>query len=85
MVKNLVNNISDFSFSTPAHIRGARAWIGWKLEEMRTISGVDRDTISRFELNKQGLRNATLARLYLACFEAGVEILPDGLRVRETA
>jgi transcriptional regulator with XRE-family HTH domain len=81
-MKQPVKNITDYTFVKPEHIRAARAWLGWNLDEMQQKSGVDRDTISRFELGKKNIRNATRARLYRACYEAGVEILWNGLWVR---
>ena len=82
MINPPVKTSQDFMYVMPSHIRAARGWLGWNLDEMQEKSGLSRDTISRFERGKQKIANDTRAVLFQTCFMAGVELLPDGLRAR---
>ena len=85
MINPPVKTSKDFMYVTPSHIRAARGWLGWNLDEMQEKSGLARDTISRFERGKQKIANDTRAVLYQTCLRAGVELRRDGLRVRMEA
>lgn len=83
MKKSSVNGQTDYSFISPAHIRAARGWLHWNLNETQEKSGLDRMTISRFELGKQNIANSSRALLYETFKREGVELRPDGLHVRK--
>ena len=60
-------------------IRGARAMMGWSIEELARRSGVSEKTVRRME-KVWGVPNATAETFskIQACFEAeGFEFLPD--------
>jgi transcriptional regulator with XRE-family HTH domain len=71
----------DYSFIGPNHIRAARGWLWWNLDEIEEKSGVSRGAVSKFETGKQNLSLKTREVLYEAFLAAGVELLPDGIRV----
>jgi transcriptional regulator with XRE-family HTH domain len=83
MTNTSVNRSKDYSFVSPEHVRASRAWLGWTLDDIQEESGLSRDTISRFERGKQNIANATRGILFQTLFNAGIEMLPDGLRVRD--
>ena len=58
----------------PVHVRMARAGLGWKLEDLGRRSGVNLNTISRFEAGKDIL-SGSLHQMELALRDAGVVIL----------
>jgi transcriptional regulator with XRE-family HTH domain len=82
MINTSVNYVEDYSFVSPAHVRASRAWLGWTLDDLEEKSGLSRDTISRFERGKQKIANATRGILFRTLFNAGIEMRPDGLRVK---
>jgi transcriptional regulator with XRE-family HTH domain len=72
----------DYSFIGPNHIRAARGWLWWNLDEIEVKSGVSRGAVSKFETGKQSLSLKTRKILYETFLAAGIELLPDGIRVR---
>jgi transcriptional regulator with XRE-family HTH domain len=76
-----VHESIDFTFASPAHVRAARAFLGWTLDVAADKTGISRDTISRYERGSVTLANKSLARLYVTFAEAGIEVRPDGLRI----
>jgi transcriptional regulator with XRE-family HTH domain len=71
----------DKTFASPAHIRSARAFLGWNLDVAANKSGISRDTISRYERGAVGLTSKSLARLVETFAQEGIEVRPDGLRI----
>jgi hypothetical protein len=84
MSKPPVKNSQDLSFILPAHIRAARAWLGWTLDDAEAKSGISRDSISRFELDKKNFGAKSREKIFATFLAAGIELRPDGLRVIET-
>lgn len=82
MINPSVNREKDYSFVSPEHIRAARGWLHWNLNKTQEMSSLDRMTISRFELGKQNIANATRGILFETFLREGVELVPDGIRVR---
>ena len=77
-----VNGQMDYSFIGPNHIRAARGWLWWNLDDMEEKSGITRGSISKFETGKMALSLKTRGVLYDTFLSKGVELLPDGIRVR---
>ena len=72
---------------SPAECRAARALLDWSLDELSERSGIDRQTIHRYERETQKAKLATIVKLRQA-LEDGVEFGGDGwlrLRVVEEA
>jgi len=69
---------------TSAHMRMARAGLGWNLQVLAERSGVNPNTISRFEGGKD-IMSSKLRRLEAVLLQAGVEFIDDaeaiGVRV----
>lgn len=63
---------------TPAQSRGARAMLGWNLQEVAKRSRVSDATINRFEIGKAASHPATQQALRQAFEAAGVEFGEDG-------
>jgi transcriptional regulator with XRE-family HTH domain len=85
MSKPPVKRYQDYSFVKPQHIRAARAWLGWNLHKMEEKSGLALDTVSRYERGAKKVLPETVAIMYRTFEREGVHLLPDGLRIRETA
>jgi transcriptional regulator with XRE-family HTH domain len=85
MSKGTVNSKRDYSFVSPAHIRAARGWLAWNLDETQEKSGLSRHTINRYETGAKKVSAETLAILYRTFERAGVELRRNGIYVRETA
>lgn len=66
---------------TAAACRAARALLRWGVRDLGEASGVSYASISQFE-NGRAMRSANRARLAAALEREGVEILPDGARLR---
>jgi transcriptional regulator with XRE-family HTH domain len=64
----------------PQHIRAARGWLHWSAEELANKSGVRMNTIARIERGLNAPREETIANITKAFLEAGIELLPDGIR-----
>jgi transcriptional regulator with XRE-family HTH domain len=62
---------------TPAHVRMARAALGWGVRDLAAKAGVAPNTVSRFE-NGKGALVETLSQIQSALEEAGVEFIPQG-------
>jgi hypothetical protein len=82
MSKPPVNQYPEYSFVRPQHIRAARAWLGWNLNKMGEMSGLALDTISRYERGAKQVLPETVAIMYRTFVREGIELLPDGIRVR---
>ena len=63
----------------PEHVRMARAGLGWTLGELADRSGVNLNTISRFEAGRDIL-SGKLLRVEQALRAAGVRFENDGER-----
>ncbi len=61
----------------PAHVRMARAALNWTLRELEEKTGVNKNTISRFEAGREVLSGAIEA-LEMAFASEGVEFLAEG-------
>jgi len=66
---------------TPAQCRAARALLGWSQEELSVAASVSRKTIADFEADKRTAYDRTLRDLRAALEEAGVEFIPQGVRI----
>jgi transcriptional regulator with XRE-family HTH domain len=84
-MKPAVNNHKDYSFISPQHIRAARGWLWWTLDDIEVKSGVTRGAVSKYETGKKNLSVKSREVLYNTFLKEGVELLPDGIRARETA
>ena len=73
----------DYSFVKPSHIRAARGWLWWNLDEIEAKSGVTRGAVSKFETGKRNLSVKTRKVLYDTFLREGVELLPNGVRAKE--
>ena len=78
-----VKFIMDYSFVMPSHIRAARGWLWWNLDEIEAKSGVTRGAVSKFETGKKNLSVKTRKVLYETFLKEGVELVPDGLRAKD--
>ena len=58
----------------PAHLRMARAALGWRLGDLAQKAGVNLNTVGRFEAGKD-IMSGTLARLEQELRDAGVIFL----------
>jgi predicted transcriptional regulator len=56
---------------TAAQLRGARAMLSLRQEEVATAAGLSRLAIARFELEATQPREATLTRIHTALEKAG--------------
>lgn len=56
--------------------------MGWTLNEAEEKSGVSRDSISRFELEKKNFGAGSREKIFHAFMMVGIELQRDGLRVR---
>ena len=61
----------------PSHCRMARAALNWALRDLENKSGVNRNTISRYESGKEILSGSlrTLERVFV---EAGITFVEEG-------
>ena len=73
---------------TSAHMRMARAGLGWNLQNLAERSGVNPNTISRFEGGKD-IMSSKLRQLEAVLLQAGVEFIEEagviGVRVPRLA
>lgn len=68
---------------TPAECRVGRALLGWSLDTFAEKAGLDRQTIFRFEHERQEAGPVTAVKLRRALDEGGVEFGEDGwIRLR---
>lgn len=79
----------DFSATTPAQIRAARALLGWSQDQLVAESGVPKRTLVRLELAEGAPQKRTLAAIRAALEAAGVEFIPEngggpGVRLRKS-
>jgi transcriptional regulator with XRE-family HTH domain len=72
----------DYTFISANHIRAARGWLWWTLDDIEEKSGVTRGAVSKFETGKKNLSVKSRAILYRTFLREGVELLPDGLRAK---
>lgn len=77
-----VKHKKDFSYISPSHIRAARAWLGWNLDDASVKTGLSRKTIWRYEANKARITEESSAVIHAAFLENGLELLEHGVRVR---
>jgi transcriptional regulator with XRE-family HTH domain len=63
----------------------ARAALRWTLEDVALRAGVNRMTVSRFEIEQGTPIPVTLAAIRQAFEQAGIEFIPSGVRLREAA
>jgi transcriptional regulator with XRE-family HTH domain len=63
---------------TPMQCRMARAGLGWTIAELSKRTGVNRETISHFEIRRTAAIPATVAVIQRAFEEAGVTFRGDG-------
>jgi predicted transcriptional regulator len=80
IMKRDVKHEKDFSYISPSHIRAARGWLGWNLDETSEKTGLSKKTISRYEVGRHDITHASAAKIYTAFLNNGVELAPDGLR-----
>lgn len=73
----------DYSFVGPSHIRAARGWLWWSLDEIEAKSGVTRGAVSKFETGKRNLSVKTRKVLYDTFLREGVELLPNGVQAKD--
>ena len=78
-----VKTAQEYQFVTPRHVRAARAWLGWNLHKMQEKSGLALDTISRYERGAKELLPKTVAVMYRTFEREGVELVRDGIRLRD--
>ena len=76
-----VKHKKDFSYISPSHIRAARAWLGWTLDETGKKTGLSRKTIWRYEVSKARITDESASRIHAVFLESGIELSYDGLRV----
>ena len=69
----------------PAQCRAARSLLGISQDELSTRSRVSKRAIAGFEVGKSRPVPATLMALRQALEAAGVEFIPGGARLRESA
>ena len=62
---------------TPAHMRMARAGLGWNLQALAERSRINPNTISRFEVGKD-IMSSKLRHLEEVLVQAGVEFIDEG-------
>jgi transcriptional regulator with XRE-family HTH domain len=55
------------------------------LDDIEVKSGVTRGAVSKYETGKKNLSVKSREVLYNTFLKEGVELLPDGIRARETA
>ena len=67
----------------PSHIRAARGWLWWSLDEIEAKSGVTRGAVSKFETGKRNLSVKTRKVLYDTFLREGVELLPNGVQAKD--
>lgn len=82
-MKQHVNTKKDFSWITPALARSARAYLGLKLSDIQKECGVSLDVISRFERGATNARHLLRERLFNIYYSAGVEMTPEGIRIKK--
>jgi len=80
-MKRDVKHEKDFSYISPSHIRAARGWLGWNLDETSEKTGLSRKTIWRYEVSKARITEESAAQIHAAFMNNGVELREDGLRV----
>lgn len=73
---------------TSAQCRAGRALVKWSVRDLSAKCGVDRNTISAFEMDLTSPNNSTLAVIRAALAVAGVEFIPEngsgaGVRLRK--
>jgi transcriptional regulator with XRE-family HTH domain len=60
---------------TGPQIRAARGLLGWSRAKLSRQSGVSASSIERFENDRHGSRDSTLAAIETALVEGGVEFI----------
>lgn len=65
---------------TPAQIKAARAWLGWKQVDLAKKSGVSVPTIKNVE-GGQDARMSTMNKIASAFGDAGIEFLEDSVKL----
>lgn len=62
----------------PAHVEGARGMLKLSRADLAALSGVDEQTIWRFEAGRGAPREETLWRLQSALEQCGIEFMNSG-------
>jgi hypothetical protein len=68
---------------TPRLCKAARALLCWKQEDLAFASGIGLGMIRHFEAEARPTRRALILAMERAFTDAGIEFLPDGLRLHE--
>ena len=70
------------SMITPAQIRGARAMLGLTQKELAERAGLSATALVNIEIGASDPKASTLIAIQTALEEAGIEFLPNGVRLR---
>lgn len=65
-------------------MRAARALLSWSQEDLAERSGITQATVANIEVGKHRPSSTTLQRLIESFHGAGIEFLPDGVRLLES-
>jgi transcriptional regulator with XRE-family HTH domain len=68
---------------TPRLCKAARALLDWTAADLAEYSGVGVTTVRIYESEARGISRLMLVALERTFSDAGIDFLPDGIRVRE--
>ncbi len=66
---------------TAAQARGARAMLGISQEDMASMAGISRKTLTTFEANEAGVKPGTMEKVQAALEEAGAVFIQSDVGV----
>jgi DNA-binding XRE family transcriptional regulator len=70
---------------SPEQCRAARAWLGWKQQDLARRAKVSLSTVQAFEKGDHRTIPATTHAIRLALEANGIEFIEDGIRLSQTA
>lgn len=78
-----MKNQTAYTALTPRLCKAARALLNWTAVDLAEMSGVSVTTIRIYESEARGISKLMLVIITRALTDAGIEFLPDGVRLHE--
>ena len=80
IMNKLVKKKNKYSYISPSHLRAARAWMGWKLDDTVEKLGISRQMLWRYEADRNTITVEAAEKIYIGFMNNGIELKPSGLR-----